>query len=153
MGVYDDLLTVNVNLIKSKFVTSDEKVFEFDGDLLGYSSEGEIEVNREDLVEILSKRAGKIDTIYGDTITKIEGKTVHFEKMEARDFDIIVGADGQYSNVRRLFFGEDRIFLKKSGIEFCVFPIPNIFELERAEIVYFNKGKLATAYGAVNSIC
>ncbi len=146
MGIYQDLLEANVNLARSKIVFSDHKVFEFDGDVLGYSSEGDIEVNRWDLAQILSKKTAKIEIHYGDSITKIDGKTVHFEKMEPREFDIVFGADGQYSNVRRLAFGEDSKFLKRYGISFCVFPIPNIFALERSEIVYFDKGKLATAY-------
>jgi 2-polyprenyl-6-methoxyphenol hydroxylase-like FAD-dependent oxidoreductase len=146
MGVYQDLLDANVNLIKSKFVTSDHKVFEFEGDILGLSSEGEIEINRWDLAQILSKKTGEIEIIYGDSITNIDQKMVHFEHREPREFDIVVGADGQYSNVRQLAFGEDSKFLKRYGIQFCVFPIPNIFELERCEVVYFDRGKLATAY-------
>ena len=35
MGIYQDLLEANVNLVCSKFVSSDYKVFEFDGDILG----------------------------------------------------------------------------------------------------------------------
>lgn len=150
MGIYQDLLEANVNLVKSKFVSSDKKVFEFDGDILGHSSEGEIEINRWDLAQILSEKVGEIEIIYGDSITNVEEKVVYFEQMEPREFDIVVGADGQYSNVRRLVFGEDSKFLRRYGIQFCVFPIPNIFELERCEIVYFDKGKLATAYAVGN---
>lgn len=146
MGVYQDLVEANVNLTSSKFVFSDQNVLEFDGDILGHSSEGEIEINRWELAQILSRKISDVEIIYGDSITDIDEKMVYFEQMEPREFDIIVGADGQYSNVRRLVFGEDEIFLKRYGIQFCVFPIPNLFELERCEIVYFNKGKLATAY-------
>lgn len=150
MGIYQDLLEANVNLVGSKFVSSDQKVFEFDGDILGHSSEGEIEINRWDLAQILCKKVGEVEVIYGESITDINGKKVHFEQMDPREFDILVGADGQYSNVRRLAFGEDAKFLKRYGIQFCVFPIPNIFELERHEIVYFDRGKLATAYAVGN---
>lgn len=150
MGVYQELLEANVNLVRSKFVSSDHKVFEFDGDILGLSSEGEIEVNRWNLAQILFKKIGMVEIIYGDSITKIDEKMVYFEKMEPREFDIVIGADGQYSNVRRLVFGEDAIYLRRYSIQFCVFPIPNIFELERSEIVYFDKGKLATAYAVGN---
>lgn len=150
MGIYQDLLEANVNLVQSKFVSSDYKVFEFDGDILGHSSEGEIEINRWDLAQILSKKVGEIEIIYGDSITHIDEKMVYFEQMQPREFDIVVGADGQYSNVRRLVFGDDSQFLKRYGIQFCVFPIPNIFELERCEIVYFDKGKLASAYAVGN---
>jgi 2-polyprenyl-6-methoxyphenol hydroxylase-like FAD-dependent oxidoreductase len=144
MGIYQDLLDAKVNLLRSKFVSSDGKVIELDGDILGFSSEGEIEVNRWDLAQIISKKIDKV--IYGDSITKIDEKMVYFEKMEPREFDIVVGADGQYSNVRRLAFGEDAKFLRRYGLQFCVFPIPNVFELDRCEIVYFTKGKLVTAY-------
>lgn len=150
MGIYQDLLEANVNLVKSKFICSDQKIFEFDGDILGHSSAGEIEINRWDLAQIIAKKVGEIEIIYDDSITKIEGKEVYFEKMGPKEFDIIVGADGQYSNVRRLIFGEDSKFLKRYGIQFCVFPIPNIFELDRCEIVYFDNGKLATAYAVGN---
>lgn len=150
MGIYQDFLEANVNLVRSKFVSSDQKVFEFDGDILGRSSKGDIEINRWDLAQILSKKVGEIEIIYDDSITNIDGRMVHFEQMKPREFDIVIGADGQYSNVRRLVFGEDAVFLKKYGIQFCVFPIPNIFELERCEIVYFDKGKLATAYAVGN---
>lgn len=150
MGIYEKLLKVNVNLLRSKFVSSDQQIFNFDGDILGSSSEGEIEVNRGDLAQILCEQLSEVEIIYGDSITKIEKNMVHFEQMQPREFDIIVGADGQYSNVRRLVFGEDVNYLKKYGIEFCVFPIQNIFELERCEIVYFAKGKLVTAYAVGN---
>jgi 2-polyprenyl-6-methoxyphenol hydroxylase-like FAD-dependent oxidoreductase len=150
MGIYQELLEANVNLVRSKIVSSDHKVFEFDGDILGLSSEGEIEVNRWNLVQILSKKIGKVEIIYGDSITKIDEKIVYFEKTAPREFDIVIGADGQYSNVRRLAFGDDSKYLRRYGIQFCVFPIPNIFELERSEIVYFDKGKLATAYAVGN---
>lgn len=150
MGIYQNLLEANVNLVRSKFVSSDLKIFEFDGDILGHSSEGEIEINRWDLAQILFEKVGEIEIIYGDSIIKIEKKVVYFEQMERREFDIVVGADGQYSNVRRLVFGEDSKFLRRYGIQFCVFPVPNIFELERCEIVYFDSGKLATAYAVGN---
>lgn len=150
MGIYQDLIDANVNLERSKLVTSNLKTFEFDGDMLGYCSEGDIEVNRFDLVQILSKAVGEIEIIYDDSITKID-EMVHFEKMEPREFDLVIGADGVYSNVRRLAFGEDSNFLRKYGIHFCIFPIPNIFELERSEIVYFDKGKFIAAYAADHS--
>src|SRR5688500_18133110 len=52
MGIYQDILKANVNLVRSQFVSTKLKVFEFDGDILGHSSEGEIEINRWDLAKI-----------------------------------------------------------------------------------------------------
>ncbi|MCH9630442.1 MAG: Kynurenine 3-monooxygenase [Chlamydiia bacterium] len=147
MGIYQDLLDGNVNLKSSKIVTPNLKVHEFDGDVLGHCSDDDIEVNRFDLFQILSKAVGEVEIIYDDTITKID-EMVHFEKMEPREFDLVIGADGLYSNVRKLAFGDESKFLRKYGIHFCVFPVNNIFDLEHSEIVYFDKGKFVAAYAA-----
>lgn len=150
MGIYQELLDANVNLKSSKVVTSSLSTFEFEGDILGHCSEGDIEVNRWDLVQILSKAVGEVEIIYNDSITRID-ELVHFEKSEPRAFDIVVGADGVYSNVRKLTFGKDSEFLRKYGIHFCVFPMDNIFELDHAELVYFDRGKFVAAYAAEQS--
>ena len=149
MGIYQAIIDANVNLEQSKFVTADLKVFQFEGDILGHCSEGDIEINRWDLSQIISKVVGEIEIIYNDSITKLDER-VHFEKMEPRKFDLVIGADGLHSKVRKLTFGDDSKFFREYGIHFCVFPISNIFELERSEIVYFDKGKLVSAY-AVNN--
>lgn len=80
MGIYQDLLEANVNLVRSKFVSSDQRVFEFDGDILGYSSEGEIEINRWDLAQILSEKVDEIEVIYGDSITNLLFFQIYYPK-------------------------------------------------------------------------
>ncbi|MDX8430430.1 MAG: FAD-dependent monooxygenase [Candidatus Algichlamydia australiensis] len=152
MGIHQKLLDANVNILHSKFVTSNGKIFEFDGDITGLSSEGEIEVNRWDLSRIISETLDGIEMIFHDAITKIDAeKMVYFEKSSPREFDLVIGADGLRSNVRRLAFGEDSKFLKEYGIHFCIYPIKNIFDLDRTELVYFDKGKLVSAYAVNNN--
>jgi 2-polyprenyl-6-methoxyphenol hydroxylase-like FAD-dependent oxidoreductase len=56
---------------------------------------------------------GDVPTVFDDSITGIDqrpdGVRVAFEKNPADDFDLVIGADGLHSNVRRLMFGpEDR---------------------------------------------
>lgn len=149
MGIYQALIDENVNIERSKFVTPDLKVFEFESDLLGFCSEGDIEVNRYDLCQILSKAVGEIEIIYNDSIIQLDER-VHFEKLEPREFDLVIGADGLHSKVRKLVFGEDSKFLMENGVRFCVFPISNIFGLDRSEIVYFDKGRFFAAYAVKN---
>jgi 2-polyprenyl-6-methoxyphenol hydroxylase-like FAD-dependent oxidoreductase len=74
---------------------------------------------------------GSPHIVYGDFIKKIDGKRVDFNKMDSQEFDIIIGADGQFSNVRRLAFGADSKYLKSFELQFCVFAIPNVFQLDR----------------------
>ena len=147
MGLYETLLESNVNLKTSKIVTKDFKIIELEGDILGHVSGDDVEINRWDLSQILKKAAGEIEIIYDDTITSIEEK-VHFEKAEPREFDVIIGADGIYSNVRKLIFHNEDAYLKKFGVDFCIFPCSNLFELKDSEIVYFEKGLFMAAYGA-----
>lgn len=145
MGIYQALFDANVNLERSKFVTSDFTEFQFEGDILGHCSNGDIEINRWDLSQIIAKALGEIEIIYNDSITKLD-EEVHFEKLVPQKFDLVIGADGLNSKVRKLAFGDDSKFVREYGVHFCVFPVSNIFKLEREEIVYFDKGKLVTAY-------
>jgi 2-polyprenyl-6-methoxyphenol hydroxylase-like FAD-dependent oxidoreductase len=50
-----------------------------------------------------------VETIFGDSITAIDQHpdrvSVSFGHADTRDFDLVVGADGLHSNVRRLAFG------------------------------------------------
>ena len=50
-----------------------------------------------------------VETIFGDTITAIDphadGVRLSFRHAPDRDFDLVIGADGLHSNVRRLAFG------------------------------------------------
>ncbi|WP_006244373.1 FAD-binding domain [Mycolicibacterium tusciae] len=52
-----------------------------------------------------------IETIYSDTITAIDDRadcvSVEFEHSAPRDFDLVIGADGLHSTVRRLAFGAE----------------------------------------------
>lgn len=148
MGVYQELVEADVRLNRSTFITGDLQEFEFAGDILGHSCKEDLDVGRADLCNILAKATIDIEVIYGDAVVSIDGNRVQFEKMEPKEFDLIIGADGLHSNVRRLVFGDEAQFLKDYGVHFSVFPIPNIFNLDSAQVVYFDNGKLVSAYAA-----
>jgi 2-polyprenyl-6-methoxyphenol hydroxylase-like FAD-dependent oxidoreductase len=56
----------------------------------------------------------KVETIFGDSIATVDehsdGVGLTFEKSAPRDFDLVIGADGLHSNVRRLVFGPEEDF-------------------------------------------
>ena len=56
----------------------------------------------------------RVDTRFGDSIVGLDahdaGVRVAFERGDERDFDLVIGADGLHSNVRRLAFGPERDF-------------------------------------------
>jgi 2-polyprenyl-6-methoxyphenol hydroxylase-like FAD-dependent oxidoreductase len=55
--------------------------------------------------------ANDVETIFDDGITAIDehpdGVSVSFAQAKTRDFDLVIGADGLHSNVRRLTFGSE----------------------------------------------
>ena len=61
----------------------------------------------------------KIETIFGDSIREIDQHgarvRVTFESGTTRDFDLVIGADGQHSRTRELVFGDEARFEKYLG--------------------------------------
>lgn len=81
---------------------------------------------------------GKVETLFGDSITAVEDTgallRIGFEKHPAREFDLLIGADGQHSNVRRLVFGPESRFEKHLGYYVAAFEAPGY--TPREELVY-----------------
>lgn len=69
----------------------------------------------------------KVETIFGDTLRALDDDgarvRVTFERGAARDFDLVVGADGLHSRVRRLLFGADEQFEKYLGFKIAAFDL------------------------------
>jgi 2-polyprenyl-6-methoxyphenol hydroxylase-like FAD-dependent oxidoreductase len=81
----------------------------------------ELEILRGDLVRILLNAAGSgTEFIYGDAITALtedhDGVRVRFSNGAVRKFDIVVGADGVRSGVRKLAFGPDQGYVNDLGM-------------------------------------
>jgi len=74
---------------------------------------------------IYGSLADETETIFGDTITRIDqtadGVHVTFERDGSRTFDLVVGADGLHSRVRELVFGPENQFERYLGIKVAAF--------------------------------
>ena len=79
----------------------------------------EIEILRGDLAGILSDATAGVEYLYGDSITELDqdgnGVQVTFASGARRRFDLVVGADGVHSRVRRLAFGPEEQFVRHLG--------------------------------------
>lgn len=98
-----------------------------------------VSVPRGDLAAtIFAALEGKVETIFGDSIDRIEQmeKTVAvtFRRGGHREFDLVVGADGLHSRVRRLVFGEENRFEKYLGYKAAAFEVPGY--RPRDELIY-----------------
>jgi 2-polyprenyl-6-methoxyphenol hydroxylase-like FAD-dependent oxidoreductase len=90
----------------------------------------EIEIMRGELSRILYE-ATSADTeyLFGERITELsqgeDGVKVTFAGGTVRTFDLVVGADGVHSGVRRLAFGPERDFVRHIGGYTAYFTIPD----------------------------
>ncbi|MEV4260683.1 FAD-dependent monooxygenase [Kribbella sp. NPDC049584] len=79
----------------------------------------EIEILRGDLAAILTEATADVEYVYGDSITELQqdatGVEVTFASGTRRRFDLVVGADGVHSRVRRLAFGAESEFVHHLG--------------------------------------
>jgi 2-polyprenyl-6-methoxyphenol hydroxylase-like FAD-dependent oxidoreductase len=114
------------------------------------SSDRHVEIMRDDLSEVYYA-AGRDDVeyVFGDSITSIghDGE-VTFEHGGERSFDVIVGADGLHSNVRRLTFGEEAGLTRFLGGYLAVVSVPQAMA-DRGEMVgHVGVGRFAGIYTA-----
>lgn len=94
----------------------------------------DIELLREDLVRLLHERAAaEAEFVFGDSITAIDqdqhGVQVAFAHGGPRTFDLVVGADGLHSAVRRLVFGPSERFTQHLGSCAAIFSADNFLGL------------------------
>lgn len=90
------------------------------------SGERYFTIARSDLSEVIyDALEGQAELILGDSVKALEddGTTVRvdFGSGSTREFDLVVGADGLHSRVRRLAFGPDEQHEKYLGLVFAAF--------------------------------
>ncbi|MFF8411565.1 FAD-dependent monooxygenase [Streptomyces omiyaensis] len=95
----------------------------------------DIEVLREDLVRMVHEHTREdVEYLFGDSVTGLEedgdGVRVDFARGASRRFDLVVGADGLHSTVRRLAFGPEEEYSHHLGSYLSVFGADNFLGLE-----------------------
>ncbi|BBG02191.1 MULTISPECIES: FAD-dependent monooxygenase [Pseudonocardia] len=119
---------------------------------------GDLEIRRGDLARILyDATADDCTYIFGDSVTGLvqtpDGVQVTFERAAPATFDLVVGADGIHSAVRRLTFGPEENFVTHSGYYYAlVDPAPGARTRPAAENraagrMYNEPGRMAAIDG------
>ncbi|MUL85782.1 MULTISPECIES: FAD-dependent monooxygenase [unclassified Mycolicibacterium] len=117
--------------------------------LIHAMSDQHVEIMRDDLSEIYFQ-AGRdgVEYLFGDQITSISPDgDVTFEHNQPRRFDVVVGADGVHSGVRRLTFGEN-VPERFLGGYLSVVSTPKDFARQREMTGYYEPGRVAMIYTA-----
>ncbi|MBB5122099.1 hypothetical protein AF335_08645 [Streptomyces eurocidicus] len=99
------------------------------------SGGGDIALLRDDLTRLLyGPTRDDVEYVFGDSLSALgqdrEGVHVSFERGRPRTFDLVVGADGLHSEVRRLAFGAERRFVRHLGRHLAVFSADNFLGLD-----------------------
>ncbi|MEU4324278.1 FAD-dependent monooxygenase [Nonomuraea dietziae] len=107
---------------------------------------GAVEITRGDLSRLLYDLTREsAEYVFGDSIAAMtessDGVDVVFDSGARRGFDLVIGADGLHSNVRRLAFGEESRFLKSSGYYVGLFEAPNHLGLGGRALMYSEPGR------------
>ena len=105
----------------------------------------DVEILRDDLCRVLFQAVGdQVTYIFNDTILSLDqdeaGVNVTFANAAPQRFDLIIGADGLRSNVRRLVFGADEEFIRYLGYYVAIFTTPNFLNLDHWEVFIKHEG-------------
>ncbi|MCK7624441.1 FAD-dependent monooxygenase [Streptomyces sp. RS10V-4] len=115
------------------------------GQLPAEAFAGELEVPKGELTRLLHRLTtattdGAIEYLFDDSIAALtehrDGVTVEFEKAAARDFDLVFGADGVFSRVRRLAFVPHDQALHHLGMSGAGFTTDNFLGLDHEGILH-----------------
>ncbi|MGO9511807.1 MAG: FAD-binding protein [Mycobacterium sp.] len=112
----------------------------------------DIELLRDDLVELLYDATPTVKYIFDDSIASLDddGTSVRvtFQRTAARSFDLVIGADGLHSNVRRLVFGPEEEFINRLGTHAAIFTVPNFLDLDYWQMWHYGETTMAGVYSA-----
>ncbi|UUT35795.1 FAD-dependent monooxygenase [Microbacterium elymi] len=122
MGVYDDIRAQQTSRTDWRIVDESDRVQAvIPGEFIG----GDLEILRGDLAGILHRRsAADANYVFGDEITALtestSGVEVGFAGRPAARFDLVIGADGVHSAVRRAAFGPESDHVHPLGYVYAV---------------------------------
>jgi 2-polyprenyl-6-methoxyphenol hydroxylase-like FAD-dependent oxidoreductase len=117
--------------------------------LVAAMSDRHVEIMRDDLSQIYYDAArDDVEYVFGDELTSISADgDVTFIHGAPRRFDVVVGADGLHSGVRRLTFGDD-VAERFLGGYLAVISVPKALAREGEMDGYFEPDRVAMIYTA-----
>jgi 2-polyprenyl-6-methoxyphenol hydroxylase-like FAD-dependent oxidoreductase len=144
MGVLDDLRAVQTGGAAMRFVDAGgNRLMEWPAGLAG----GDLEVLRGDLARVLVAAAPRTEYLFGDSIAAMtetpDGVDVTFAGGRQRRFDLVIGADGVHSRVRRLAFGPEEKFVKHLGYYVAGWPVRGEWGPDHAMLLHNAPGRMA----------
>ncbi|MBV2366684.1 FAD-dependent monooxygenase [Streptomonospora nanhaiensis] len=152
MGVLDEVRAAATGTARLTLERPGRRPVEVDlGGLAAESADRHVEVLRGELARILhAATRDDVEYVFGDSISALRedpgGVEVAFEHAAPRRFDLVVGADGLHSQVRRLVFGPEERHRHFLGGYLSAFTVPNHLGLSGRMVVYNAVDRLVGLY-------
>ncbi|WP_238177285.1 FAD-dependent monooxygenase [Kribbella sp. VKM Ac-2566] len=146
MGVLEDLRSLQTGGNAMRFVDeSGRKLMRLPAEFAG----GELEVLRADLSRVLYEHSREQATYrFGDSIANLaehaDGVDVRFESGIEETYDLVIGADGMHSVVRRLAWPADQVVERHLDYYVAGWEVPNTLGISGDTLMYNVPGKLAS---------
>jgi 2-polyprenyl-6-methoxyphenol hydroxylase-like FAD-dependent oxidoreductase len=145
MGLVGEIRRLGYQVREVRFVGRDgRRIGGFDVGVFGRLTHDRFtSVARSDVSATIYRAIeGKVETIFGDSVAGIDehdhGVRVTFDRAPPCDADLVIGADGLHSRVRRLAFGADAQFIASLDYHVAAFEAEGY--RPRDDLVYVSHG-------------
>lgn len=151
MGLREQVRRHDTGMRLARFVdASGTQLATMDAALFGGREGDDVELMRGDLARLLVEATGDVEYLFGDSIAALDpaadGVDVTFAGGGRRRFDLVVGADGLHSTVRRLAFGPAAAHLRPLGHHIAICAVPAGLGEERVELMHPAPGRTVGVY-------
>lgn len=149
MGILEQIYMKRTQVECGRYVdTAGNLLHEEHGEKYGFRQGEEVEIVRGDLVEILMSTIPEVLCRLNQSIVSInqnnDNVIVQFKDGSTENYDLVIGADGIHSKIRRLTFDKDEYRLFNLGSYISIFTIPNYLNLSHTEVMCEVNQKMAS---------
>jgi 2-polyprenyl-6-methoxyphenol hydroxylase-like FAD-dependent oxidoreductase len=149
MGIMPRVQAAATDVLGMKFVDADDRSVA----RIDTRDPAAVEIMRGDLAALL-REVTDVEYLFGDSIQRLEqdadGVTVSFDQAGTRRFDLVIGADGLHSTVRRLAFGPESRFLRHKDHYFAFANTDASLGENRWVTMYNQPGRMTGIYRSGN---
>jgi 2-polyprenyl-6-methoxyphenol hydroxylase-like FAD-dependent oxidoreductase len=156
MNIYEKICAMRTQLEHGYYVNTDGHILvKAQGEKFGFRHSEEVEILRDDLIEILKQAIKDIPCHFNQRIERIKqddtSVEVTFKDNKTENYDLVVGADGVHSTTRDLVFLKEEYDLIDFGCYSAIFSLPNYLKLKRSEIAFDANQKFISVSSDKNS--